>query len=295
MQSATIIFVLVTVIILIILYFLYNSLRRKPKLSTDSIVIIDGRGQHVIDEKEFVRFMGTLENIFSSPRTLSVISTIDSKNPRKVQADTTKYIDRAAEELKRWIQDHDQYPWKSEKVLADPISEEIEGMQGENNHLLFSRDDGKSYDGPHINKNMSSDLSDIARHIKQIKETHIDQPENERKAVNLTATHKLLQNVLASYHVQFPEEDLHVSNSITENVAAFSNIPKLKKNRQKVHLDVTDNGRSGVVVDHSGFRDDDRLASSANESDRNSAIESMLVKKSTTHAKLTGGRKHIVL
>jgi len=69
----------------------------------------------------------------------------------------------------------------------------------------------------------------------------------------------------------------------------------MRKHRNNISIASFDNGRNNVVVDVPGFRDDDRLATSSNESERNTAIESMLVKKSTSHAKLTGGRRHILL
>ena len=293
---------LIIVLLIFIVWILVRSYTGKVKLKTKSIVIVDSRGQHIVDETEFVRFMENLESIFSDTRNLSELNT-QTLAPRRARQNKDKFIDKSSEELKTWIRNHDNYPWISKLQLSDPLTEELEGMQGENNQLLFDRSqDSKPFDGPNVEKEGTSSLVDIANYIKQIKEINLKVEENNRDSVNLTATHNLLVNVLSQYYDSVDVESMtnkpimeSVKNIKSINNEKRSAIPKMKKHRENLTVKPFDNGRNNVVVDVSGFHDDDRLASAYNESDRNTAIESMLVKKSTTSAKLTGGRKHILL
>jgi hypothetical protein len=299
-MDAIIIGALIVILIILVIWILVRSYAGKVQLKTRSIVIVDSRGQHIVDETEFVRFMENLESIFSDTRNLSEIKARDLA-PRKARQNKERYINKSSEELKSWIRNHNNYPWISKMQLSDPMTEELEGMQGENNHLLFDRSqDCNTFDGPNVEKDSTSSMYDIANYIKQIKEITLKIEENKRDSVNLTATHNLLVNVLEQYYDVADLESMtnkpiieSVKNIKSINSEKRSAVPKMKKHRE--NLTIKPPKRNNVIVDVSGFHDDDRLASAYNESDRNSAIESMLVKKSTTHAKLTGGRNHILL
>lgn len=305
MSYQLLIIALIVILVILLLSFLYKSFSTTRGLKTSSIVIIDSRGQHIVSEREFVKFMDKLESIFLNSHDLNITSK--SLKPRQIISNKEKYLDKASEELKKWIRNNNNYPWLSDAKIIDPITEEIEGMQGENNSILFDRNhhSNKSFDGPHLNKDAYTTLNDIANHIKQIKQIHLDTPDDEKKSINLTSTHKLLTNLLSNYYNSIDVSDFKTpSDDIIKDVEGFSTsmsshtTPKMKKNREQ-YGDVHDSFPNNVArlsqIDISGFRDDDRLATSSNEMERNSAIESMLVKKSTTTAKLTGGRKHIQL
>jgi hypothetical protein len=293
-----IIFSLALVLFVLIIWVLVKTFDGPTKLKSNSFVIIDTRGQHIVNETEFVKFMDNLESIFNDNRNLELVFNKNDK-PHRNRHEKEKYVDRAAEELKRWIRNTDNYPWLSDRLIKNPIEEELEGMQGENNAMMFDKDNSnKSFDGPHIDKDTNTTFKDIASHVKQIKEIYLNMPIDERTSVNLTETYKLLLKLVESYadslgnHLTEPIMTIVDKFTRTQNGAA---LPKMKKHRDTMSIKPFDNGRNNVVVDVSGFRDDDRLATSSNEMERNSAIEKMLVKKSTTHAKLTGGRKHIKL
>lgn len=194
--------------------------------------------------------------------------------------------------MKSWIRASDNYPWQISITLSDPIDEEIKEMNSNSNPIMFNNSDRcnlKSLDGSHIDKENVSTLDDIATYIRQIKEINMQYPEEERRCVNLTETHKLLKKILKKYYKS--------DKSIGELINEIKNIPKFSHKEKESFVSSSMNGRMNVVVDVSGFRDDDRLGTSrkSQTDDTNNAIESMLIKKSGGHAKLTGGRKHIIL
>ncbi len=284
-----------------------RTIEEPEKLKTRSIVIVDSRGQHAVSENEFVNFMDRLESIFTSHRDHN---DWDDAAIKKRNDNKSKYIDPAADELKSWIRNTDNYPWSVSLVSKDPMVEELEELNSESNPILFdnsNRNESKSFDGSHINKDSQSTLDDIAAHVRQIKEINLQYPEGERRTVKLTETHKLLTKLLKKYYDSVDPTLFEKSiDSLVHDIrSAPAATPKLGRHKDKNAIassaKALTNGRLNVIVDTSGFRDDDRVASSrirsgaASNEETNSAIESMLVKKSSGHAKLTGGRKHIML
>lgn len=270
---------LIVVLVIIVLSFIFNAYKTPGQLKSRSIVIIDSRGQHVVSQTEFTRFMSQLESIFSDSRNQDPVST--GLVPREKE----KYIDKSSEELKRWIRNNNNYPWVT--TPKDPMDEEIEGMKGENNPLMFDKCSG-SYDGPHLNKeDGNATLNDIANYIKQIKEINLQMTDDERKSIDMSSTHKLLVKLLKQYYHAASVENINYK-SITDAVESVTtSIPKMKKNRDNTTLNFNNGNRDNVIVEI------DQISS--NDSDRNSAIETMLVSKKHSQPRLSGGRKHILL
>lgn len=66
MQDKILLLSLVIVILIIALFVILKVMEKPEKLKTQSIVIIDDSGQHIINENDFVNFMNRLENVFAS-------------------------------------------------------------------------------------------------------------------------------------------------------------------------------------------------------------------------------------
>lgn len=275
---------LILVLCILLLYAFSCAFASRPDLKTNSIVIIDHNGQQIVGENEFIKFMNKLENLLMNNRH---------------QHGKSKYVDCAADELKTWIRDNDHQPHVITEMLKDPLAEEIENMGGESNPILFDNNDqkNKSFDGMHISKEEKSTMNDLANFIKQIKEINLQYPDNERRSVNLTETYKLILTLLKNYRDDI--EDLPISKMVNtttvqsiQELFSSSDMPinkcgataKMKKNKTE---------RVTVATDVEQYND--RMAPSITENEQNSAIENMILKKSICHAKLTGGRKHILL
>jgi hypothetical protein len=288
MQDKILLLSLVIVMLIIALFVILKITEKPEKLKTHSLAIVDIGGQHIINETEFLNFMNRLETIFANHKNFNDWNDDISKRQKD------KYIEPAADELKTWIRDSDNYPWKAKVSLLDPLDEEIKEMNSNSNPIMFNNSDRcnlKSLDGSHIDKENKDTLDDIAVHIRQIKEINMQYPEEERRSVKLTETHKLLKKLLKNCY----KSDKTINDLIIE-LKNISTIPKFS-HKEKESFVSSMNGRMNVVVDVSGFRDDDRVGTSrkSQTDDTNNAIEHMLVKKSAGHAKLTGGRKHIML
>ncbi len=297
----TLIISLIIVLILLILMLLYNSFGTVPKLHTKSVVIVDERGQHITNEREFVKFMEKIEIIFGNAKIEDI--RIDDKFPRKKKSEAHNLIEQSLNELREWIKIND-CPTTESYRLIDPLDEELENMRGENNHMAFNAiDSNKAYDGPRANITDVSTLMDIVGCIRQIKTVVPTITPDRRNPVHMKFTHKLLTSILQNYTDAITPDifdDLSLSETL-QNINPHS-IMKLKCNRSDYQIVAPQ--RNNVIVDISGFKDDDRVGTAykefgqcggSNENEQNSAIENMLVKKASTQPRLTGGRRHIRL
>ena len=307
MVEIVLILTLVVIIFILLLSLIMRALEKPEKLKTHSIVIVDTRGQHRVSESEFVQFMDRLESIFVNHRNHNDWN--DELTKRNTNS-SSNYIDPAVKELQSWVRNTDNYPLYLNYTIKDPMAEELEEINGESNPILMNNSNGsgsKSLDSSQSQEHKAT-LDDIAALIRQIKEINLQYPEEDRKIVKLTETHKLLTKLLKKYYDSVDSEMFE--KSIDMLVKQAESLPtsaaftaKMARNRDKEGFAsstrAVSSSRLNVVVDTSGFRDDDRVVSSRQSAldvnDANSAIETMLVKKSSGHAKLTGGRKHIML
>ena len=312
MVSFILVITLVTIILIILLSFISRMTKKPERLKTRSIVIIDTRGQQSVSETEFVKFMdkvGTfLVNTRHFDQNLDVIDpeTFAKKSTKSAMRGKfqDKYIDPAANELKAWIKSTDNHPFVTEASFTNPLDDELNSLCGENNPILIHKR-LKNNDLRESADRLAT-LEDLASYIKQIKEINLQFPDNERKAVNMIATHKLLLEILSQYYKSLDPSIFQ--RNITEVVDMPAGAKqaigeaKMKEHRSESGpvLDASLSQRNSIV-DTSSFADDDKSGTSNSRSHdnidydkTNSAIEGMVVRRAPGRVKYTGGRKFII-
>ncbi len=305
MVSIILITSLVIIILIILLSFVSKMTRSQERLKTQSIVIIDTRGQQAVSEVEFVRFMDKMGAIlvnsrhFEQPLDINQLTKRNGKSYRdKFQ---TKYLDPAAEELKMWIKETDNNPFCANASFTNPLDDELNSLAGENNPILINK---KQKNIGKIEERLTS-LEDLANYIQQIKDINLQFPDNERKAVNLVHTHKLIVELLRQYYDSVDPKIF--DKPITKiDLPTGKHTPigeaKMKQHKQEKDsmLDSSLSQRNSLV-ESTAFADDDKLGTSnartrANPLDAdtaNAAIEGMVIRRQAPRINYTGGRKHI--
>lgn len=306
MISVILITSLVIIILILLLSFVSKMTKTPERLKTQSIVIVDTRGQQTISEVEFVKFMDKMGSILVHNRNFDNIDNIADINNLTKKRGTqyrnkfqTKYLDPAAEELKAWIKETDNNPFINSAGFTNPIDDELNDLAGETNPILINK-----RHKPDIEERLVS-LDDLATYIQQIKEINLQFPDNERKSVNLTRTHKLIVELLRQYNSSID------SRIFDKPITAINNIDlpshkltpageaKMKQNKGE-----NDNSLSqrNSLVESCAFADDDKLGTSNMRShtnpldvdEANSAIEGLVTRRASSAVKYTGGRKFIL-
>jgi len=278
--------------------------KNPERLKTQSIVIVDTRGQQSVNEIEFAKFMDKMGAILVNNRHFD--QNLDMSNPdnltKKINRSSRvkfqdKYLDPAAEELKAWIKSTDNNPFITEASFTNPIDDELNNLGGENNPIMIH----KKHKSGDNEKDQLTSLEDLATYVRQIKEINLQFPDNERKAVNLTRTHKLIVELLRHYY-----SPSMVEKNITEVVDLpnrSSGESKMKAHRKESEpmLDSSLSQRNSIV-DSAAFADDDKIGTSSmrmhdgpmDTDQTNSAIEGLVSHRSSGKINFRGGRKHIM-
>jgi len=313
MISVILITSLVIIILIILLSFVSRMTKNPERLKTNSIVIVDTRGQQSVNEVEFAKFMDKMGALlvnnrhFDQNTDLLNPDNLTKKNNRSSRSKfQNKYLDPAAEELKAWIKSTDNNPFITEANFTNPIEDELNSLAGENNPILIHKRQ-KSGDNDHKSEDRLSSLEDLATYVRQIKEINLQFPDNERKAVNLTRTHKLIVELLRQYYSSF--DPTMFERNITEVVDLPNRSGKPIGNaKMKVHkseseplLDSSLSQRNSIV-DSAAFADDDKTGTSTMrthdgpmDTDKtNLAIEGLVSHRSAGRINFTGGRKFIM-
>lgn len=291
MVSVVLITSLVIIILIILLSFVSKMLKPQERLKTHSIVIVDTRGQQAVSETEFVQFMDKMGAILVNNRNFDVadVNLSKKKTRNKFQ---TKYLDPAAEELKTWIKATDNNPFITEAGFTDPIDDELNSLAGETNTILINIRQKSS--NPEDN---STSLADLATYVQQIKEINLQFPDNERKAVNLTSTHKLIIELLRQYY------DSIDPNIFDKPITAINNIDLPAGKHMPIGEVKMKQGSSlsqrNSLIESASFADDDKTGTSNRRSHvdidiTNAAIEGLVTRRLAPTVKYTGGRKFIL-
>lgn len=313
MISVVLIITLIIVILVILLSFISRMTKKQEPLKTHSIVIIDTRGQQLMNEVEFVKFMDKIGALLVNTRHFD--TTIDLANPEIFAKKSTrstmreklqnKYIDPAAHELKTWIKSTDNHPYITEASFTNPIDDELQNLAGENNPIMIHKKLKNNKDN-RVSEDKLATLEDLALYIKQIKEINLQFPDNERKSINMVATHKLILEILNQYYQSFDPSifEKNITEAVDMPVGAKQPIGEAKMKEHRVeNFPILDSSLSqrNSIVDTSGFADDDKTGTSnirshdALDHDKsNSAIESMVVRRAPGKIKYTGGRRFIL-